>query len=131
MELVRPTDDARSEPRKFRYVPNKDVQPGMKRRRYDYSTSYSSSEFGSDELPTTLVNVKTEQEKEKIQINAPPLVDNLSFPIPDNLSEELKKAMTEYDSAEFQNLFHKYSDEISTLFATDSPQDIIRNTYSR
>lgn len=104
----------------------------MKRRRYDYSTSYSSSEFGSDELPVTIGSVKSEQEKDKIQINAPPFVDNLSsVPIPDNLSEELKKAMTEFNSAEFNNLVNKFSDEILVLFDTDSPQDFMTNTYSK
>ncbi|CAH1977822.1 unnamed protein product [Acanthoscelides obtectus] len=48
MELYRPSDSARSDPRTFRYIPNKSA-PGSKRKRYDYSNSNSS--IGSLNIP--------------------------------------------------------------------------------
>lgn len=44
MELVRPSDNARSECKEFRYVPNNEFKPGSKRPR---SSMYSSSSYNS------------------------------------------------------------------------------------
>lgn len=118
IELFRPSDESRSDPREFRYIPNRD-KPGGKKRRYDYSSSYNSSDYASDELPSTINNIKTEQDHNLIQMNAP-INSSLSLPIPDNLSEELQKAMLDYDSVAFKNLFNKHCVEFQELIAIDN-----------
>lgn len=130
IELFRPSDEARSEPREFRYLPNENGQPGSKRRRYDYSSSYKSSDFGSDELPSTICNIKAEQEQDRIQINAP-ISGSSSLNIPENLSEELQRALADFNGRDFQNLFNKHSDELSAYFTTDAPQNASLNQQSR
>ncbi|XP_030761906.1 nuclear factor NF-kappa-B p110 subunit isoform X2 [Sitophilus oryzae] len=59
MELVRPSDNARSESKEFRYVPNNEFKPGTKRPRSSIysSNSYNSSSLGSTEIPLTVPNM--------------------------------------------------------------------------
>lgn len=69
IELVRPSDMARSEPKEFTYLPLESVRVGSKRPRRgnESSTSCSISSFGSltaahtvaDLLPATLPNMPT------------------------------------------------------------------------
>lgn len=119
IELVRPTDDARSESRHFRYIPNSDVRPGMKRRKHDYSSSFSSSDFSSTELPATIDNIKSEMARGEIQVNAP-IYDDIH--IPENLSDELRKALKNINSAEFNQLFDRHIGDVSSLFDKDAPR---------
>ncbi|XP_056647921.1 nuclear factor NF-kappa-B p105 subunit-like isoform X1 [Diorhabda sublineata] len=117
IELVRPTDNARSEARSFRYIPNKHtVKPGQKRARYDYSySSCESSNAGSDELPVVISNLHIEQ-------NAQTDINSIGS-IPSGLSEELVKAMKDINSDEFKRIFEECGPEYESLiFEIDSPQ---------
>ncbi|XP_050510448.1 nuclear factor NF-kappa-B p110 subunit isoform X2 [Diabrotica virgifera virgifera] len=114
VELVRPSDQARSEAREFRYVPNKNMaKPGQKRARYDYysSSSYDSSNVGSEELPAVINTLQIGQDS------------HMSFNnIPSGLSDEIKRALTDMNSDEFQQLHDAHADEYLTLLenlATD------------
>ncbi|XP_074038892.1 nuclear factor NF-kappa-B family member relish isoform X2 [Leptinotarsa decemlineata] len=115
IELVRPSDNARSEPRDFRYIPNKTLfKQGNKRARYDYSSSsYDSSNIGSEELPAVINELTLEN------TNNP--LNNLS--IPSGLSEELQKAMQNIDSDEFKKIFTENLEEYTSIvMSTDAPK---------
>ncbi|CAH1173836.1 unnamed protein product [Phaedon cochleariae] len=119
IELVRPSDMARSEPRDFRYIPNKDIyKAGRKRARYDYSssTSYDSSNIGSDELPVVLNALQMD-----------PSHNILSGLNTSNLSEELKKAMDDMNSDEFKKIYNANWEEITSIFELDAPKNVSRN----
>ncbi|CAH0554865.1 unnamed protein product [Brassicogethes aeneus] len=90
IELVRPSDNARSDPKEFIYTPSDNIyRPGRKRPRSDgVSTSYDSSNFPSDELPVTIAN---------------PQDTNWDTGLP-NLSKEFLNACNNIDSAEFNQL---------------------------
>lgn len=90
IELVRPSDNAKSEPKEFTYIPTNDYRPGMKRARNFYS--YDSSDLDSDELPTTLNSFKL-TDKELIQ------EFNMN-------SDELERAIQLADSEEFNKLLN-------------------------
>ncbi|KAG5891588.1 hypothetical protein JTB14_022253 [Gonioctena quinquepunctata] len=104
IELVRPSDNARSEARNFRYIPNKHPsKPGQKRARYEYSSSsYDSSNIGSDELPAVINDLH-------IQTNNP-LIGTYS-----GLSEEICKAMQDINSDEFKKIFDENLEEYNVL----------------
>lgn len=94
----------------------------MKRRKYDYSLSFSSSDFSSNELPATIGNIKSEQGKDQIQANT--LSYDYFIPYPENLSEEIKKALKDIDCTEFQNLLKEHGPEFSKLLDTDDPKSL-------
>lgn len=96
----------------------------MKRRRYDYSTSYNSSDFSSGELPATIGNIKSEMIREP-QVNAP-LTDDI--PIPENLSEELQKALRNINSDEFHQLLERFQPDVVAYFK-DAPRNVTENRY--
>lgn len=56
IELERPSDSARSDPKDFTYTPSETMYGGRKRLRYTNS-SYNSSSFSSSELPATINSV--------------------------------------------------------------------------
>lgn len=127
MELFRPSDEARSEPREFRYIPNQDIKTGVKRRRYDYSSSYSISDNDSYELPLTINSTVNTNQQNRDQIQADPFGSgNLNLVIPENLSDELQRALRDFGSTEFQNLFNNNKEAINDLFALDAPQNDTR-----
>ncbi|CAH1114209.1 unnamed protein product [Psylliodes chrysocephalus] len=117
VELFRPSDGARSEPRDFRYIPNKPIfKAGQKRPRYDYgSSSYSSSNPGSEELPVPIDNLQLEQS---------PIFSEMSpLSVPSGLSEEIKRAMNNINSDEFRRIFDAHMDEyVSVCETTDAPK---------
>lgn len=107
MELVRPSDNAKSEPKEFRFVPNNEFKPGSKRPRcsMDISSSYNSGSLSSSELPATIPN------------NNGVLSQRGSVSIPSANSwnqselineEHMKIAMMDYNSDEFTELFKEY-----------------------
>ncbi|KAJ8958305.1 hypothetical protein NQ318_017451 [Aromia moschata] len=104
MELFRPSDQAKSEPREFTYMPVKKLKPGSKRPRYENysSSSYNSSSVASDELPAPLSSWNTA-----------------------DLSAELQTAMTYIDSDEFRRLFDQFgdTDEYPSM-AVDAPRAV-------
>lgn len=59
IELERPSDGARSEPKDFVFTPNVNVPVGSKRPRTNYSSSSSYNSYGnsSGELPTIVTNM--------------------------------------------------------------------------
>lgn len=130
MELVRPSDNARSEPRQFTYLPSK-FKPGGKRARYDYSSSsYDSSNVGSDELPAVIKHLNLENNvpvQNEISVNnvSTNNVSNISWNAQDMLtSEELMVAMHNIDSDEFRRLFMQHEKEYSPFISNvlDAPQ---------
>lgn len=107
MELVRPSDNAKSEPKEFRFVPNNEFKPGSKRARcsMDTSSSYNSGSLSSSELPATIPN------------NNAVLPQHGSVSIPSANSwtqnelitdEHMRVAMMDYNSDEFRELFETY-----------------------
>lgn len=71
IQLYRPSDEAISDPKTFKYVPSK-RKVGMKRARSTYSSSgYSTSgEFSSGELPTVLSTVNAPLDDEIPNVNS-------------------------------------------------------------
>ncbi|KRT78148.1 Ankyrin repeat-containing protein [Oryctes borbonicus] len=90
IELERPSDGSRSEPREFTYIPGQNFKTGMKRPRTSmYSSSeYSSTSLNSAELPTTL---------EGLQMN-------VAYEV---TSSDLQEAIKNIDSDEFQKIFEE------------------------
>ncbi|KAJ8984884.1 hypothetical protein NQ317_002724 [Molorchus minor] len=118
MELVRLSDEARSEPREFKYMPSK-YKPGSKRPRNESysSSSYTSSAKNSEELLPIVIN--------NLNLGNQPSLD-LSFNDINEFiqekplsSEEYARAISDMDSNEFRNLFELVSNEYST--ALDAP----------
>ncbi|CAG9768669.1 unnamed protein product [Ceutorhynchus assimilis] len=114
MELVRPSDSARSEMREFRYIPNNDYKTGYKRPRscLDSSSSYDSKSVNSKELPVTITAaVQTQNMFALPNANSwnqqPPLTD-----------DQLNTAMNDFNSDEFKLLFERVASEL--------PNDLIR-----
>ncbi|XP_045468079.1 nuclear factor NF-kappa-B p110 subunit isoform X2 [Harmonia axyridis] len=119
MELVRPSDNAKSEPMTFTYTPvPKHCKPGAKRARPndfdsgDYDTG--SSSIGSAAIPRTIQHI-TEN------------FSGISFSDID--SAELNKLIGDIDSKEFNNLFNENKNEYemalfpnsADLMSTDFP----------
>lgn len=69
IEIWRPSDGARSEPKEFTYIPSRKHKTGSKRARiYD---SLSSSDFSSSELPATINQISNLDQFEDIpQVNS-------------------------------------------------------------
>ncbi|XP_072391464.1 nuclear factor NF-kappa-B p110 subunit isoform X1 [Diabrotica undecimpunctata] len=113
VELVRPSDQARSEAREFRYIPNKNnIKPGQKRPRYDYSSSsYDSSNVGSEELPAVINTLQIGPDA------------HMSFNnIPSGLSDEIQRALADINSDEFRKIHDAHAEEYNHLLenlATD------------
>ncbi|CAG9859358.1 unnamed protein product [Phyllotreta striolata] len=127
IELVRPTDGARSEPRDFRYIPNKNnYKTGQKRARYDYSYSYSSStsNFGSDELPVPISTLQIGQPAQAQPVEFGPLN------VPSGLSDEIKKAIDNIDSDEFKRIFVEHGESFMSL-DLDAPAAAAHETSRR
>nr|WMZ41593.1 relish-2 protein [Altica viridicyanea] len=117
IELIRPSDGARSESREFKYIPNKNIlKPGQKRARYDYETSssYSISNVGSGDLPLPINNLQIDQ--------------NMGSPLSNFsgvLSDELKNAMNNINSEEFQKMFSEYGQEYISICDSHLPCDTL------
>lgn len=126
IELERPSDRARSEPKEFCYTPNgNSYKPGAKRARPSYGTSSSyDSSLASDELPVTIHNLTINNQSHSAQhlltsSDYPPLLvegENI-----DLSSAELQQAMTNIDSAEFRKLFTEFGDDYDMCVTTDAP----------
>ncbi|CAH1977829.1 unnamed protein product [Acanthoscelides obtectus] len=105
MELYRPSDSARSDPRTFRYIPNKSA-PGSKRKRYDYSNSNSS--IGSLNIPDFIRGSDSQQ----------------SLQIYNQLDEFLQKATSDIESEEFARLYGSFDkDFLAELFGDGNDND--------
>nr|CAI5858703.1 unnamed protein product [Callosobruchus analis] len=102
LELYRPSDGARSEPRDFRFIPNK-PGPGSKRCRYDYYSG--SSSYDSDNIPD-MIRAATCSPLESAT---------------DQLSSEMKKAMQDVDSEEFAQLLATIDPESLRMFVDPEP----------
>ncbi|XP_018565825.1 nuclear factor NF-kappa-B p110 subunit isoform X2 [Anoplophora glabripennis] len=124
IELVRPSDMARSEPREFTYVPSS-IKPGSKRPRHDFSSSSydSSSSYNSNDLPLDVSNLNIQN---TLNVVTPNPVNNINF---NNLvnntvnswdtnkllsSEELMVAVNNIDSNELQRLFAQFGPEYAS-----------------
>ncbi|XP_044262908.1 nuclear factor NF-kappa-B p110 subunit isoform X2 [Tribolium madens] len=108
IELERPSDRARSEPKEFTYTPSSNVyKPGSKRARTSYDTSYDSS-LPSDELPLPISNLCIE--------NSPNLLDDVQLEV---TSDDLQQAMANINSEEFRRLFNEYGQDYSLV--VDAP----------
>ncbi|GJQ72717.1 Rel [Trypoxylus dichotomus] len=96
IELERPSDGSRSEPREFTYIPGQNLRTGMKRPRTSmYSSSeYSSLSLNSAELPTTLEGLHM----------------NVAYEV---TSADLQEAIKNIDSDEFQKIFTEHWDAFS------------------
>ncbi|KAF2880445.1 hypothetical protein ILUMI_25723 [Ignelater luminosus] len=122
IELQRPSDGARSEPKDFTYTPSKIIH-NRKRPRFT-SSSYSSSNFSSDELPLTINNLPDTQE-----YNFPRPVGQ-TFVGPNLVvnSEELNEALRhdKINSAEFEKLCNSLitSEPIQDLYADLTAEDL-------
>lgn len=94
IELQRPSDGARSEPKDFSYIPS-EISIGKKRTRLN-SGDYTNSYFSIDELPVTLNTITPSCNKETT-----PNVHN-----PTINSEDLEAALKQnnIDSSEFDKL---------------------------
>lgn len=122
IELQRPSDGARSEPKDFTYTPSK-IMHNRKRARFT-SSSYSSSNFSSDELPLTITNLPNAQE-----YNFPrPVGQNFVGPNVVVNSEELNDALRhdKINSAEFEKLCNSLitSEPIQDLYADLTAEDL-------
>lgn len=128
IELERPSDRARSEPKEFSYTSNGNTyRPGAKRARSSYVTnsSYDSS-LASDELPVTIHNLSiNNQNLPASQLltlsDYPSIIPPLEGANIDLSSAELQQAMTNIDSAEFRKLFTEFGDDYDMCVTTDAP----------
>ncbi|XP_076250136.1 nuclear factor NF-kappa-B family member relish isoform X2 [Rhynchophorus ferrugineus] len=109
MELVRPSDNARSECKEFRYVPNNEFKPGSKRPRSSMysSSSYNSSSMSSSEIPATVNNFSAAGNPATIQNYE--LGGSWNGQILTN--EQIATAITDINSDEFISLFNTIEDE--------------------
>ncbi|KAK9881169.1 hypothetical protein WA026_014518 [Henosepilachna vigintioctopunctata] len=98
VELVRPSDNARSEPKEFTYIPVQNQgRPGAKRSRpNEYSSDFDTLSIGSENLPAT-INLSGD-------FDIMSLTENLD-------SEELRIAMSNIDSDEFNKIFARFGKE--------------------
>ncbi|RZC35454.1 nuclear factor NF-kappa-B p110 subunit [Asbolus verrucosus] len=125
IELERPSDRARSEPKEFTYiVSSNNYKPGAKRARpsYDNNSSYDTS-LASDELPVPINNLYIE--------NIPSILDNVELQV---TSGELQQALTNINSDEFQRIFNDFGSEYSMVtgaaeVTTDSPMGFGKKGY--
>ncbi|XP_060525555.1 nuclear factor NF-kappa-B p110 subunit isoform X2 [Cylas formicarius] len=126
MELVRPSDNAKSEWKEFTYVPNYEFKPGAKRPRSSLysSSSYNSSSLSSGELPATIQNLGNIGSGNTFQeVNSWG-----NCPAGGILNEEqMNMAMKDIDSDEFNTLFSMfggvYGEELISN-VRDSPLEI-------
>ncbi|KAL3277723.1 hypothetical protein HHI36_013066 [Cryptolaemus montrouzieri] len=116
MELVRPSDNARSDTKTFTYIPMQSQgRPGSKRSRpndfdsKDYDTPLS---IGSDILPTTIQNISGD-------LDILNLAANLD-------SDDLLKAYTDINSDEFTKLYARFSNEYepAALSSSDNSSNL-------
>ncbi|XP_044756435.1 nuclear factor NF-kappa-B p110 subunit-like [Coccinella septempunctata] len=112
MELVRPSDNARSEPKEFQYTPASNYgKPGSKRARpndfdsSEYDTASSAGSAGSVAIPRTIENMSNELND--IRIN-------------DIDSEELNKLINDINSDEFREIFNKNKSEYESAIFGNS-----------
>ncbi|XP_050293239.1 nuclear factor NF-kappa-B p105 subunit isoform X2 [Anthonomus grandis grandis] len=132
MELMRPSDNARSEWKEFRYVPNNEFKPGVKRPRpsnYGSSSScYSSGSLKSNELPTTVRTV-AQTTAETSNSFFSPSVANSWNQVELITNEQLHLAMQDVDSDEFKMVYELLQTELPPTIdlgsnATDGYQGI-------
>ncbi|VEN47308.1 unnamed protein product, partial [Callosobruchus maculatus] len=109
LELFRPSDGARSEPREFRFIPNR-PGPGSKRCRYDYYSGSSSCE--SDNIPDMIRESTCQPLQSAAQI---------SPTWSDQLSAEMKKAMQDVHSDEFEKFLASLDPDSLSLFYEGEP----------
>lgn len=136
IELVRPSDMARSEPREFTYVPS-NFKPGSKRPRNDYSSSSydSSMSYNSNDLPLDVSNLNI-QNTLNITNVSPANTPNVSNTVNNTVnnswdtnkllsSEELMMAVTNIDSNELRRLFEQFGPEYTSCLSNviDAPAD--------
>lgn len=109
IELQRPSDGARSEPKDFAFTPC-EITLGKKRPRYN-SEDYSSSQFSTEDLPLTLNHISPSYE---IQTVSNPTNEYVN-------SEDLEAALhrNNVDSSELDNLYKSFI-ENELLFTTEN-----------
>nr|CAH7720625.1 unnamed protein product [Callosobruchus chinensis] len=106
LELFRPSDGARSEPRDFRFIPNR---PGPGKKRCRYNNYSGSSSFDSDNIPDMIRGSTCAPLPSSAQISS------------DQLSSEMKRAMQDVDSDEFAKLMASIDQENLNLFVDAEP----------
>lgn len=124
--MVRPSDNARSEPREFTYVPS-NYKPGCKRPRHDFSSSSydSSMSYGSNDLPLDVSNLNIQNTLNVANVN--PIINNTMNNSWDTnkllSSEELMVAVNNIDSNELKRLFAQFGDEYTSCISNvlDAP----------
>ncbi|XP_066251722.1 nuclear factor NF-kappa-B p110 subunit isoform X1 [Euwallacea similis] len=126
MELVRPSDNARSEWKEFRFVPNNEFKPGSKRPRssYESSSSYNSGSVCSSELPATIPNSVAAMHVHQHSASSLPSANswnqNELF-----TDDQLERALSDMDSDEFDYLFGMFEsvlpNDVNTM---DGPSGI-------
>lgn len=97
IELVRPSDHARSEPKEFLYTPSGSVRAGVKRQRQQTessSSSYSGLKYSSGEIPTTVQSLTK------------------SMKCLSSNSLDLQEAMKDVNSEEFERVFREIFPEL-------------------
>lgn len=93
VELLRPSDGSRSEPREFVYFPTANYRPGTKRSRVEYSSSESwGNSVGPEEIPLTV---------EALSIGNQPILN----------SSEIEAALKDVSSDEFNKIFTQFKKE--------------------
>lgn len=102
IQLERPSDSARSEPKEFTYIVSP-FKPGSKRPRPNFDSSSYDTSLASDELPVPINNLSISNSPNQ-------LLDEPQFEI---TSAELQQAMTNIDSDEFQRLFSEFGPDYS------------------
>lgn len=108
IELERPSDKSRSEPKEFIYIPsNNSYKPGTKRPRNVYDSSSYDSSWTSDELPVPIKDLTIDA------FNTP----NLLLPIID--SNELNQAANNINSDEFAQLFEAFGEDYLSCIEGD------------
>ena len=93
VELLRPSDGSRSEPREFVYFPTANYRPGTKRSRIEYSSSESwGNSVGPEEIPLTV---------EALSLGNQPVLK----------SSEIEAALKDVNSDEFNKIFTEFKRE--------------------
>ncbi|XP_048516878.1 nuclear factor NF-kappa-B p110 subunit isoform X1 [Dendroctonus ponderosae] len=139
MELVRPSDSAKSEWKEFRFIPSNEFRPGSKRPRsngYETSSTYNSSSLNSVDLPATIPhNLAQCEAQNQRPISLP---NTNSWNQSDIISDEqMDIALRDINSTEFGILFEEYAvnefDTVDQNTVDCSPQasisDRLRNVY--
>ncbi|KAL1505521.1 hypothetical protein ABEB36_005069 [Hypothenemus hampei] len=124
MQLVRPSDNARSEWKDFRFVPSSEFRPGSKRSRsnYDSSSSFNSNSMCSNDIPATIPTMISHQQLAFTNSIGDSWNQDKLF-----TDDQLSKALNDIHSDEFNKLFDSVSLEMpSYVFenVVDSPISI-------